>query len=53
MGAGNNKNVFKSVSTANILVGTTTDGSKFQVNGAASFASSYSPIVHFRVLSSS
>jgi hypothetical protein len=41
-GAGNNKNVILNpVSTGNILVGTTTDnGSKFQVNGAATFASS-------------
>jgi hypothetical protein len=47
MGAGNNKNVILNpVSTGNILVGTTTDnGSKFQVNGAATFASSV--IVHF------
>jgi hypothetical protein len=52
-GAGNNKNVILNpVSTGNILVGTTTDnGSKFQVNGAATFASSVTN--SFRVLSSS
>jgi hypothetical protein len=41
-GAGNNKKRnIKSSKYWNILVGTTTDnGSKFQVNGAATFASS-------------
>jgi hypothetical protein len=54
MGAGNNKNVLNPVSTGNILVGTTTDnGSKFQVNGAATFASSVTNSSFFRVLSSS
>jgi hypothetical protein len=52
---GNNKNVILNpVSTGNILVGTTTDnGSKFQVNGAATFASSVTNSSFFRVLSSS
>jgi hypothetical protein len=48
------KRNIKCVSTGNILVGTTTDnGSKFQVNGAATFASSVTNSSFFRVLSSS